>query len=39
MPDDQKRARADHIVETLSLEVVAAYADALIAYIRSSRDA
>jgi dephospho-CoA kinase len=39
MPDDQKRARADHIVETLSLEVVAGYADALIAYIRSSRDA
>lgn len=34
MPDAEKRARATHIVETLSLESVAAYVRALIAHIR-----
>jgi dephospho-CoA kinase len=35
MPDADKRARATHIVETLSLGAVQAYVDALIAHIRS----
>ena len=39
MPDPQKRARATHIIETLSLASVEAAVTALIAYIRESRDA
>lgn len=39
MPDAEKRARATHIVETLSVESVAAYVPALIAHIRETRDA
>ena len=39
MPDAQKRARATHIVETLSLDLVSAYVQALIAHIRESRHA
>lgn len=39
MPDPQKRARATHIIETLSLASVEAEVTALIAYIRESRDA
>jgi dephospho-CoA kinase len=39
MPDAQKRARATHIVETLSPESVRAYVWALIAHIRGGRDA
>lgn len=39
MPDAEKRARATHIVETLSAESVAAYVPALIAHIRETRDA
>lgn len=34
MPDAQKRARATHIIETLSLDAVRACVSALIAYIR-----
>lgn len=34
MPDAEKRARATHIVETLSLDAVRAYVQALIAHIR-----
>lgn len=37
MPDREKRARADHIIETLSLDSVRAAVHALIAYIRNSR--
>lgn len=37
MPDRDKRARADHIIETLSLDSVRAAVHALIAYIRESR--
>lgn len=36
MPDADKRARATHIVETLSLESTRAYVRALIAHIRST---
>ncbi len=36
MPDSQKRARATHIVETLSLDQTAAYVRALIAHIRTN---
>lgn len=36
MPDSEKRARATHIVETLSPEQVAAYVRALIAHIRTT---
>lgn len=39
MPDPEKRARATHIVETLSLDSVAAYLRALIAHIRKQPDA
>lgn len=39
MPDAQKRARATHIIETLSLDSVRACVRALIAYIRENRDA
>jgi dephospho-CoA kinase len=39
MPDTEKRARADHIIETLSLEAAEACVKALIAYIRKYRDA
>jgi dephospho-CoA kinase len=40
MPDRDKRARATHIIETLSLEAVRAAVAALIAYIREGpRDA
>ncbi|THD85650.1 dephospho-CoA kinase [Aliigemmobacter aestuarii] len=39
MPDAEKRARATHVVETLSLDSVSAYVQALIAYIRMLRDA
>ena len=35
MPDAEKRARATHIVETLSLDSVRAYVQALIAHIRN----
>lgn len=34
MPDAEKRARATHIVETLSIDQVRAYVQALIAHIR-----
>lgn len=34
MPDNEKRARATHVVETLSLEAVRAYVVALVAHIR-----
>lgn len=37
MPDRDKRARADHIIETLSLDSVRAAVHALIAYIREHR--
>ena len=37
MPDADKRARATHIVETLSLDSTRAYVRALIAHIRESR--
>lgn len=36
MPDSQKRARATHIVETLSPEQTAAYVRALITHIRNN---
>lgn len=39
MPDRDKRARATHIIETLSLPSVEAGVTALIAYIRGTRDA
>jgi dephospho-CoA kinase len=39
MPDSEKRARATHIIETLSLKAVEAAVEALISYIRGSRDA
>jgi dephospho-CoA kinase len=39
MPDTQKRARATHVIETLSLDAVRACVTALIAYIRNSRHA
>lgn len=39
MPDAEKRARATHIIETLSLASVEAAVQALIAYIRETRDA
>lgn len=39
MPDAEKRARATHIVETLSIASVRAYVDALIAHIREGRHA
>lgn len=39
MPDREKRARATHIIETLSLDSTQAYVRALIAYIRENRDA
>lgn len=39
MPDREKRARATHIVETLSLESTRAYVRALIAHLRESRHA
>lgn len=35
MPDAEKRSRATHIVETLSLDATRAYVMALIAYIRA----
>lgn len=35
MPDAQKRAKSDHVVETLSLESTMAYVKALISHIRS----
>lgn len=37
MPDREKRARADHIIETLSLDSARAAVHALIAYVRESR--
>ncbi|WP_430465735.1 dephospho-CoA kinase [Tabrizicola sp.] len=37
MPDAEKRARATHIVETLSLDSTRAYVRALIAHIRQGR--
>ncbi len=37
MPDAEKRARATHVVETLSLESTRAYVLALIAHIRAMR--
>lgn len=37
MPDRDKRARADHIIETLSLDSARAAVHALIAYIRENR--
>lgn len=39
MPDAQKRARATHVIETLSLASAQACVRALIAYIRESRHA
>lgn len=39
MPDREKRARATHIIETLSLASVEAAVTALIGYIRESRHA
>lgn len=39
MPDAQKRARATHIIETLSLRSVEAAVQALISYIREYRNA
>jgi dephospho-CoA kinase len=39
MPDVEKRQRAMHIVETLSLEAVSTYVTALIVYIREQRHA
>lgn len=39
MPDAEKRARATHIVETLSLDSTRAYVRALIAHIRETLDA
>lgn len=39
MPDRDKRARATHIIETLSLPSVESGVTALIAYIRGARDA
>lgn len=39
MPDAEKRRRATHIIETLSLEAASACVTALIAYIREARDA
>lgn len=39
MPDAEKRARATHIIETLSLHAVEAAVAALIAYIRETRHA
>lgn len=37
MPDREKRARADHIIETLSLDSARAVVHALIDYIRATR--
>ncbi len=39
LPDAQKRARATHVIETLSLDSVRACVTALIAYIRKTRHA
>ena len=39
MPDAEKRSRATHIIETLSLESARACVRALIAFIREERDA
>lgn len=39
LPDSEKRARATHIIETLSLEAAETAVKALIAYIRESRHA
>lgn len=39
LPDMEKRTRATHILETLSLDLARAYVDALVAYIREGRDA
>lgn len=39
MPDAEKRARATHIVETLSLDSTRAYVKALIAHIRETKHA
>lgn len=39
LADSEKRCRATHILETLSLDLARAYVGALIAYIRETRDA
>lgn len=39
MPDREKRARATHLIETLSFDSVRACVRALIAYLRNTRDA
>lgn len=39
MPDAEKRSRATHIIETLSLDAARACVRALIAFIRENRDA
>lgn len=39
MPDAEKRFRATHVVETLSLSSTEAYVEALISHIRTGRDA
>jgi dephospho-CoA kinase len=39
MPDREKRARADHILETLSLEAAKAGVVALVDYLKGKADA
>jgi dephospho-CoA kinase len=39
MPDCEKRARATHLIETLSLDSVRSCVQALIRYIRETTDA
>ncbi|QCO55792.1 dephospho-CoA kinase [Pseudorhodobacter turbinis] len=39
MPDVEKRARATHIIETLSMDAAGACVTALVAYIRKARNA
>jgi dephospho-CoA kinase len=39
MPDREKRARATHLIETLSLDAVRSCVQALIRYIRETQNA
>lgn len=39
MPDPEKRSRATHVIETLGLDAVRAAVQALIVYIRKTKDA